>query len=121
MIIPRSSIDKLAARGEGLACLLYSVIMSDLGHKSGYEFSIVPDALRNSGKIKAGRRQIYQAVQVLLDEGLIEVTFQADKPKVPHRYRLVRLGQGEAEKGFNSYIGTLKGHTGFTVYEGGRT
>lgn len=118
VLIPRTSIDKLAAGGHGLAHLLYSVIMADLGHRPGYEFSIVPDALRSSGKLKAGRRQIYEAIQTLIDVGLIEVAFHSPKPKVPHRYRLA--GRQERGEGFDNYIDTPTGHKGFVVYDGGR-
>ena len=115
VLIPRESIDKLAARGEGTALLLYSIIQADLGHKPNYEFSIVPDALKKSGKLNAGRRQIYDAIQVLVDEKLIDVSFYSSKPKVPHRYR---LPGGREERGFNTYIDIPIGHKGITVYEG---
>lgn len=115
VLIPRESIDKLAARGEGTALLLYSIIQADLGHKPNYEFSIVPDALKRSGKLNAGRRQIYDAIQVLVDEKLIDVSFYSTKPKVPHRYR---LPGGREGGGFNTYIDIPIGHKGITVYEG---
>lgn len=115
VFIQRETIDRLAALGDGTALLLYSVLQADHGHRPDFDFSIVPDALRQAGKLKVGRRQIYEAIQTLVDEGLIEITFQSTKPKIPHRYKLK-----ERER-FITYIDTPNGHKGFTVYEGGKS
>jgi hypothetical protein len=119
--VPRSAIDVLAAQGEALACLLYNVILSEFGHKPTASFAIVPDGLLQSGKLKAGRRQIYAAIRVLIDQKLIFVAEISSKPKEPHKYQLIREGGGKRkEEGFINYIDTRKGHTGFVVYEGGK-
>jgi hypothetical protein len=93
--IHRSVIHELAARGEGPAMLLYSLLNADHGHVPGKTFAVVPDALRASGRVKAGRRQLYAAIDVLMELGLLVCVAN---PVGRQNCRLFRLGSGRIEK-----------------------
>ncbi|WP_394892222.1 bifunctional DNA primase/polymerase [Mesorhizobium sp. AaZ16] len=69
--IHRSIIDELARRGDGVAFLLYGIVCSAHGHKPDAQFAIVPDGLRASGRLNAGRRQIYAAIDLLVELSLL--------------------------------------------------
>lgn len=103
VLINRFAIDELARRGEGLAFLLHAILMADHGHKPGATFAIVPDSLRDSGRLKGGRRQIYDAIEVLIDAGLLHCTH---KPRGRRNHSLYQLGNGQqaGEKGEGSKI-----------------
>ena len=68
--IHRAALDELARRGEGLAFLLYGLLVSAHGHDPDARFAIVPDALKSSRRLKAGRNQIYAAIDLLIEVGL---------------------------------------------------
>lgn len=89
--IPRATLDKLARLGEGLAFLLYGILVSAHGHQPAAPFAIVPDALRENGRLKAGRRQIYAAIQVLLEAELLVCH---KKPRGNRNHHLYLLGAG---------------------------
>jgi hypothetical protein len=99
--IRRAALDHLAALGEGLAFLLYSILVSAHGHNPGAPFAIVPDALRDSGRLNAGRRQIYAAIGVLLEAGLLVYHQKSCGNRSHHLYRFglgVWAGAGEEKK-----------------------
>lgn len=99
--IPRAAIDVLARSGEGLAMLLYGILVAAHGHKSD-TFAIVPDGLRNSGRLRAGRRQIYQAIDVLLKLDLLTCR---EMPRGDRRFYRYALGHGaEENKGGGSNL-----------------
>jgi hypothetical protein len=105
--IPRAALDQLAALGEGLAFLLYGTLVSAHGHSSGAPFAIVPDALRENGRLNAGRRQIYAAIGVLLEAGLLIYHQKSCGNRNHHLYRFgpgVWKGAGEEGGGGSKLI-----------------
>jgi hypothetical protein len=99
--IHRAAIHKLAGSGELLAFALHCVLLAEHGHLLDVRFAIVPDALRKSGRIKAGRRQIYAATDLLIEVGLLECVSKARGNRNCHLYRLARQATGEQGGGSN--------------------
>lgn len=96
VLIHRTAIDELASRGEGLAFLLHAILVADHAHKPDEIFAIVPDGLRLSGRLKAGRRQIYDAIDVLVELKLIHCH---SKPRGKRNHYLYQLGPVRKEEG----------------------
>ena len=87
--IHRVALDELARRGEGLGFLLYGILVSTHGHNLEALFAIVPDGLRTSGRLKAGRRQIYAAIDLLMELGLLHCRV---RPRGKRNHFLYQLG-----------------------------
>lgn len=87
--IHRSVIHELASRGKGLALALYSVLVAEHGHVRGKTFAIVPDALRASCRLKGGRRQIYLAIDELVE---LDLLVCVSYPRGKRNWRNYRLG-----------------------------
>lgn len=90
--IERSAIDLLLASGDGVATQLFLLLSAYHQHQPDAPFAIVPDALLKAGRIKAGRRQIYNAIALLVELGLLVVAQPQRKPKEPKLYALQRSG-----------------------------
>lgn len=71
VFVHRHPITVLARQGYSLALMVYTVVLSFHGHKGGEEFALSPDGLRTSGHIKAGRHQLYSAIHLLVNLGLL--------------------------------------------------
>ncbi|QDZ00211.2 hypothetical protein FQ775_07360 [Nitratireductor mangrovi] len=95
--IPRRAIRLLAHQGEPLAFQLYSMLQAAHGHVPSKTFAIVPDGIRNSGLIKAGRSQLYAAIEVLIRTRLIVRVAKGTRNREPHQYRLVPLQELQEE------------------------
>lgn len=93
--IDHKTIATLASRGEGTALLLLGLLLKAHGGQPGKTFAVVPDGLKNKGLLKAGRNQIYSAIDVLLDLGLLVCCKRARGNRNHHHYQ---LGSGEKEK-----------------------
>lgn len=110
--VPRQVIGTLAAQGHFVALALYGVLLSVHGHRPSNNFVIVPDGLRKV-RLKAGRKQIYAAIEVLRNLGLLNRTSNGGKGR-PARYRLgfetteEKIERGE--EGVFPYICTLSEH-----------
>jgi hypothetical protein len=102
VFIHRHSIRVLAERGDSLALLLYSVVAAIHGHRPDKEFALSPDGLRKSRRIKAGREQLYAAIHLLVELGLLDRTTIARGKRLFYRYRLgapwleERVGEGSS-------------------------
>jgi hypothetical protein len=115
--IPRSAIDLLARQGQHLAMALYVVLRSAHGHEPTRLFAISPDGLRKSGRLQAGRSQIYAAIDVLVEFGLLE-RLPSLVRRTPHRYRLIDWSSGGSRKG-RSILTLVPGEgTAFDVGKG---
>ncbi len=86
--IHRAVIDDLSRRGEGLAMLLYTLLVAAHGHNPDALFAIVPDGLRASGRLKAGRRQIYAAIDLLMELGLLRCRMRPQGNRNHYLYEL---------------------------------
>ncbi|KQZ33443.1 hypothetical protein ASD50_01310 [Mesorhizobium sp. Root552] len=91
----RHAIFKLAKQGEALAFLLYGVLLATHGHQPDGLFAIVPDGFREKGLLRAGRRQIYAAIDVLLGTGLLVCR---KKPRGKRNHYLYQLADGREKK-----------------------
>jgi hypothetical protein len=97
--VGRAALDMLGRQGEALAFLLYGIIQADHGHKRGVHFAIVPEALRKSGRLKAGKRQIYRAIDLLVALELVELVSKASGRRNNHLYALTGGRVGEEGSG----------------------
>lgn len=88
VFIHRHPITVLAQRGDSLALLLYNVVVAIHGHRPDREFALSPDGIRKSGRIKAGREQLYTAIHLLVELGLLDRTTTARGKRLFYRYRL---------------------------------
>jgi len=96
VLIQRSAIDLLAkskSRNKGLAMLLFNILSVDQGN-SPDAFAIVPDGLRQSGRLVAGRRQIYDALDLLLE---LRLVICRKRPRGNRNHYLYQLGDGRQE------------------------
>ncbi|OBQ83184.1 bifunctional DNA primase/polymerase [Mesorhizobium sp. WSM3873] len=106
--IQRSAIDLIATARKGkatlrainivkgTASLLYNLVLADHGHKPGATFALVPDALRKSGRMSNGRRQIYDAIDLLID---LELLICVSQPRGNRDHYIYRLGPGRQVRG----------------------
>lgn len=100
--IHRTVVDELARRGDGVALLVYGIVASAHGHKPDARFAIVPDALRASGRLNAGRRQIYAAIELLVELGLLHRRARPSGMRIHHLYQLGNgTYAGRREEGSN--------------------
>lgn len=90
--IERSAIDRLLAADNGVATLLFLLLSASHQHQPDTPFAIVPDALRAAGPMKAGRRQIYNAITALVKMGLLVIARSQRRPNQP---KLFLLGNRE--------------------------
>jgi hypothetical protein len=104
VLIQRSAIELIAsAKGErslraanitkGTASLLYNMLLAEHGHLPGVSFAVVPDALRKSGRMSNGRRQIYDAIDLLIELGLLVCISQPEGYRDHYLYQLGVTGQ----------------------------
>jgi hypothetical protein len=99
----RPDLNVLFAKGNNLATTLYVLLVTDHGHKKDAEFAIVPDALRSSGRLTSGRRQIYLAIKALEELELIVCVRRPGGKRNNSVFRLERP-KGEGERGRRSIL-----------------
>jgi len=84
----RFALDRLTQHKNGAdALMLYSIALSNHGHKSGKQFAIVPDAMIDNGLIPLSRSRVYRAIHTLIE---LDLWHLAKKGRVrePNLYRL---------------------------------
>lgn len=98
----RAALEAFARQGYGLAFLLYAILVADHAHNPNRPFAVVPDGLRRSGRLRAGRNQIYAAIEILVEElGVLNCVSKPCGNRNHYRYRLascLREERGEGSK-----------------------
>lgn len=88
VFVHRHPISLLARQGNALALMVYNVVLATHGHKGGKEFALCPDGLRVSGRVKAGRHQLYAAIHLLVDLGLLTRRAIPIGKRISYRYQI---------------------------------
>ncbi len=101
----------MLAEGHIVPLSLCLLLESNHRHKGDVRFAVVPNALILSGALKIGRRQIYDAIEVLLKFRLLERCGDRASRRHPYQYRLTACRRGEEEREVCTYIGVLWGYT----------
>lgn len=110
VLINRSAMDALVPAGHHLPLSLLVFLTAEHAHNPDAPFAIDPDALRGEGHFKDGRRQLYGAIQVLCDNGLLKQVRKARGRRNYHEYRLVQGRKEEEQEEVYSYISAPNGH-----------
>ena len=67
---------------------LYSLLIANHGHRPAKPFAVVPNAIKSAGLLKIGRRQLYRAIDLLLELRLLTKVRQGGGVGNPSLYRL---------------------------------